>query len=210
MPSLQLLQLTERGRGLLASRRKTLLLATGIIVAGGTAAAYMQSRNRCRSQNSLGHCNGTKDNDVESNNLIGKDNNVTKSRKKRGSLRSLQVLAAILLSRLGRMGAIDILSLVAIAVSRTAVSNRLAKVQGFLFRAAFLRRVPAFFRLILENILLCFLQSTLHSTSKYITGTLSLRFRKILTKLIHTQYFQVIVNALFAGRSLQFLDLIVC
>lgn len=74
---------------------------------------------------------------------------------------------------------------------RTAVSNRLAKVQGFLFRAAFLRRVPVFFRLILENILLCFLQSTLHSTSKYITGTLSLRFRNILTRLIHAQYFQV-------------------
>ncbi|CAA2998788.1 ABC transporter D family member 1 [Olea europaea subsp. europaea] len=193
MPSLQLLQLTERGRDLLASRRKTLLLATGIIVAGGTAAAYMQSRNRCRIQNSLRHCNGIEDNKEESNNLIGKDNTVTKSRKKRGSLRSLQVLAAILLSRMGRIGAIDILTLVAIAVSRTAVSNRLAKVQGFLFRAAFLRRVPAFFRLILENILLCFLQSTLHSTSKYVTGTLSLRFRKILTKLIHTQYFQNMV-----------------
>lgn len=76
-------------------------------------------------------------------------------------------------------------------VLRTAVSNRLAKVQGFLFRAAFLRRVPTFFRLIFENILLCFLQSTLLSTSKYITGTVSLQFRKILTRLIHTQYFQV-------------------
>lgn len=98
------------------SDRKTLLLATGIIVAGGTAAAYMQSRNRCRIQNSLLHCNGTEDNKEEPNNLIGKDNTVTKSRKKRGSLRSLQVLAAILLSRMGRIGAIDILTLVAIAV----------------------------------------------------------------------------------------------
>lgn len=79
-------------------------------------------------------------------------------------------------------------------VLRTAVSNRLAKVQGFLFRAAFLRRVPTFFRLIFENILLCFLQSTLLSTSKYITGTVSLQFRKILTRLIHTQYFQVQID----------------
>lgn len=77
-------------------------------------------------------------------------------------------------------------------VLRTALSNRLAKVQGFLFRAAFLRRVPLFFRLISENILLCFLLSSMHSTSKYITGTLSLRFRKILTKLIHSHYFEVI------------------
>lgn len=78
-------------------------------------------------------------------------------------------------------------------VLRTALSNRLAKVQGFLFRAAFLRRVPLFLRLISENILLCFLVSTMHSTSKYITGTLSLRFRKILTKLIHSHYFEVVI-----------------
>ncbi|XP_058091212.1 ABC transporter D family member 1 isoform X2 [Magnolia sinica] len=75
-------------------------------------------------------------------------------------------------------------------VLRTTLSNRLAKVQGFLFRAAFLRRVPIFMRLIAENLLLCFLQSTLYSTSKYLTGTLSLRFRKILTKLIHADYFE--------------------
>lgn len=78
-------------------------------------------------------------------------------------------------------------------VLRTALSNRLAKVQGFLFRAAFLGRVPLFFRLISENILLCFLLSTMHSTSKYVTGTLSLCFRKILTKLIHAHYFEVIL-----------------
>jgi len=76
-------------------------------------------------------------------------------------------------------------------VLRTALSNRLAKVQGFLFRAAFLRRAPLFFRLISENIILCFLLSTIHSTSKYITGTLSLHFRKVLTKLIHSHYFEV-------------------
>lgn len=80
---------------------------------------------------------------------------------------------------------------------RTALSNRLAKVQGFLFRAAFLRRVPLFFRLISENILLCFLASTMHSTSKYITGTLSLRFRKILTQRIHSHYFEVVVFKFF-------------
>lgn len=76
-------------------------------------------------------------------------------------------------------------------VIRTALSNRLAKVQGFLFRAAFLRRVPTFVRLIIENILLCFLHSTLFSTSKYLTGALGLRFRKILTELIHDDYFEV-------------------
>ncbi|KAL6554848.1 ATP-binding cassette sub- D member 1 [Orobanche gracilis] len=202
MPSLQLLQLTERGRGLLASRRKALLLATSIVAVGGTAAAFVQSRSSHKKHSSFDHHNGMNASRDESEQLIGNDNNVKKSRHRKGNLRSLQILAAILLSRMGRLGAINIFSLVAIAVnfpfqerrtlivSRTAVSNRLAKVQGFLFRAAFLRRVPAFLRLIIENILLCFALSTLTSTSKYVTGTLSLRFRKILTKLTHTQYFQ--------------------
>ena len=76
-------------------------------------------------------------------------------------------------------------------VLRTAVGHRLAKVQGYLFRAAFLRRVPTFTRLIIENLLLCFLQSTIYQTSKYLTGSLGLRFKKILTDLVHADYFEV-------------------
>lgn len=90
-------------------------------------------------------------------------------------------------------------------VFRTALSNRLAKVQGFLFRAAFLRRAPLFLRLISENIMLCFMLSTMHSTSKYITGALSLRFRKILTKLIHSHYFEVALPSLLPFNYLPFL-----
>ncbi|KAL0431950.1 UNVERIFIED_CONTAM: ABC transporter D family member 1 [Sesamum radiatum] len=108
MPSLQLLQLTERGRGLLASRRKALILATSIAVVGGTAtAAYIQSQKSSKRRNSFGHSNGVQDNKDEPDQLIGNDKNVKKSRQKRGNLRSLQVLAAILLSRMGRMGAMD-------------------------------------------------------------------------------------------------------
>ncbi|KMT09515.1 hypothetical protein BVRB_6g129810 [Beta vulgaris subsp. vulgaris] len=189
MTSLQLLQLTEHGRNILVSRRKSLLLASGILVAGGTAA-YMQSRLRNNRSGAFGQCNGPGGLAEGSENDISK-NSVSKGKKKnKNALRSLQVLAAILLSQMGRRGARDLLALVSVVVLRTAVSNRLAKVQGFLFRAAFLRRVPSFLRLIIENVLLCFFLSTLHSTSKYITGTLSLRFRKILTKLIHSHYFE--------------------
>ncbi|XP_024021422.1 ABC transporter D family member 1 isoform X1 [Morus notabilis] len=188
MPSLQLLQLTEHGRGILASRRKTLLLATGIVFAGGTAA-YVQSRFSSKRRDSFSHYNGL-DNNKGNSEVLANDKNLKKNSEKKGGLKSLKVLAAILLSKMGRMGARDLLGLVAIVVLRTALSNRLAKVQGFLFRAAFLRRVPLFFRLISENILLCFLLSSMHSTSKYITGTLSLRFRKILTKIIHSYYFE--------------------
>ncbi|KAG4923192.1 hypothetical protein JHK87_048732 [Glycine soja] len=169
---------------------KTLLLASGILIAGGTAA-YVQSRFRVNNHDLFGHCNGHS-NDKEVAEEVVKDVSTPKNKQKKG-LKSLQVLAAILLSGMGKFGASDLLGLVAIAVLRTALSNRLAKVQGFLFRAAFLRRVPLFLRLISENILLCFLLSTIHSTSKYITGTLSLHFRKILTKLIHSHYFENMV-----------------
>ncbi|XP_074306712.1 ABC transporter D family member 1 isoform X2 [Silene latifolia] len=189
MSSLQLLQLKEHGRNFLASRRKSLLLATGIIVAGGTAA-YMQSRLRHKRPDTFGHCNGP--GSMTEDSASGSSTRTVHKgkRQKKNGLRSLQVLAAILLSHMGRRGARDLLALISVVVLRTAVSNRLAKVQGFLFRAAFLRRVPNFFRLIIENVILCFLLSTMHSTSKYITGTLSLRFRKILTKLIHSHYFE--------------------
>jgi len=76
-------------------------------------------------------------------------------------------------------------------VLRTSVGHRLAKVQGYLFKSAFLRRIPTFTRLIIENLLLCFLQSTLYQTSKYLTGSLGLRFKKILTDLVHADYFEV-------------------
>ncbi|XP_038701935.1 ABC transporter D family member 1-like isoform X2 [Tripterygium wilfordii] len=169
--------------------RKTLLVAAGILVAGGTAA-YVQSRFSSKKIDSIHHYNGLGDDKEKSEKAVSDDNNRKKTMQKRGGIKSLQVLASILLSKMGKMGAKDLLALVSIVVLRTALSNRLAKVQGFLFRAAFLRRVPLFFRLISENILLCFLLSTMHSTSKYITGTLSLRFRKILTKLIHEDYFE--------------------
>ncbi|PIA50702.1 hypothetical protein AQUCO_01200132v1 [Aquilegia coerulea] len=191
MPSLQLLQLTEHGKNLISSRRRTLAVATGILVAGGTAA-YMQSRlwTRGKRPDSFGHGSVPGIDEEKSNKADEKDNFVKKTRLKKGGLRSLKVLAAILLSQMGKMGARNLLTLVGIVVLRTALSNRLAKVQGFLFRAAFLRRVPAFLRLIIENLVLCFLQSTLVCTSKYVTGRLSLRFRKILTELIHVHYFE--------------------
>ncbi|XP_057541613.1 ABC transporter D family member 1-like isoform X1 [Amaranthus tricolor] len=192
MPSLQLLQLTDHGRSFLPSRRKSLLLASGILVAGGTVA-YMQSRSSRKQCDSFKDCNGpgssTEDSEIDNSSTT-----IYKGRPpKKNALSSLQVLVATLLSQMGRRGTHDLLALVSVVILRTAVSNRLAKVQGFLFRAAFLRRVPSFLRLIIENVMLCFLRSTLHSTSKYITGTLSLRFRKILTKLIHTHYFENMV-----------------
>lgn len=95
------------------------MLATGIIVAGGTAA-YMQSRSRVRRPNGTGHHNGLGvENEVsEELDVVGNNNNtiIKKGRQKKG-LKSLQVLAAILLSHMGRMGARDLLALLAVVVS---------------------------------------------------------------------------------------------
>ncbi|KAA0045345.1 hypothetical protein IC582_016380 [Cucumis melo] len=189
MPSLQLLHLTKHRHDILASRRKTLLFATGVVLVGGTAA-YLRSRSSNEKSPSFNHYNGLDNKDERSTNLATDGGRIKKGTQKSGGLKSLHALAAILLSKMGKKGAGDLLSLLGIVVLRTALSNRLAKVQGFLFRAAFLRRVPLFLRLISENLLLCFLLSTLHSTSKYVTGILSIHFRKILTRLIHTHYFK--------------------
>lgn len=192
MPSLQLLKLTRHGQSFLASRRKAILLTSGILIAGGTAA-YMQSRFRVNKHDLFGNCNEQSNDKEVTKEEVMNDSTAPKNKQKKGGLKSLKVLTAILLSEMGQLGVKNLLSLVATVVLRTALSNRLAKVQGFLFRAAFLRRAPLFFRLISENIILCFLLSTIHSTSKYITGTLSLHFRKILTKLIHSHYFENMV-----------------
>ncbi|ONM34279.1 ABC transporter D family member 1 [Zea mays] len=193
MSSLQLLQLTERGRNLLSSRRRTLAIVSGAVLAGG-ALAYAQSgrwkkhqeANSCSDANSHSSNNGR----TSQNGIDGK---LVKTRKKKSGLKSLHFLAAILLKKIGPNGTNYLIGLILTAVLRTAVGHRLAKVQGYLFRSAFLRRIPTFTRLIIENLLLCFLQSTLYQTSKYLTGSLGLRFKKILTDLVHADYFENMV-----------------
>ncbi|KAL5228706.1 hypothetical protein ABZP36_016971 [Zizania latifolia] len=193
MPSLQLLQLTEHGRNLLSSRKRTLAIVSGALLAGGTLA-YAQSGRHQKHQpeNSHSHANAqTRNNQSICQN--GVDGKLVKTRKKKNGLKSLHFMVAILLKKIGSNGTNYLLSLIITAVLRTAVGHRLAKVQGYLFRAAFLRRVPTFTRLIIENLLLCFLQSTIYQTSKYLKGSLGLCFKKILTDLVHTDYFENMV-----------------
>lgn len=95
--------------------RKALLLAAGIAVAGGTAA-YLQSRKSSRRSDSFGHYNGDTD-DRQSEAIVRTSNIVKENRqKKKGGFRSLHVLAAIILSRMGQLGARDLLVLVTTVV----------------------------------------------------------------------------------------------
>ncbi|BBN15082.1 ATP-binding cassette, subfamily D (ALD), peroxisomal ABC transporter [Marchantia polymorpha subsp. ruderalis] len=192
MSSLQITHALQQQQSLLSSpKRRALALAAAVLVAGG-GLAYSQLGIGRRSKRSVSEplANGvSSENDL----VRGKENSarpVSKGRSRKGGIKSVKILAGILLSQMGTPGMRNLLSLAGMAVLRTALSNRLARVQGFLFRAAFLRRVPLFMQLITENLLLCLLQSLFYSTTKYLTGSLSLRFRKILTDTIHADYFQ--------------------
>ncbi|VAH69909.1 unnamed protein product [Triticum turgidum subsp. durum] len=193
MSSLQLLQLTEHGRNLFSSRRRTLAVVSGALLAGGTLAYAQSGRRRKHREESHSNDGNAHTRSKEGICQNGVDGKVVKTRKKKNLLKSLHFLAAILLKKIGPSGTNYLLGLMLTAVLRTAIGHRLAKVQGYLFKSAFLRRVPAFTRLIIENLLLCFLQSTVYQTSKYLTGSLSLRFKKILTDLIHADYFENMV-----------------
>lgn len=97
--------------------RKSILLAAGIVAAGG-AAVYLKSRISSRRVDSSRHCNGHSDDDEALEKITGNDKNAKKTAKKKkgGGLKSLQVLTAILLSQMGKMGARDLLALVATVV----------------------------------------------------------------------------------------------
>jgi len=193
MSSLQLLQLTEHGRNLFSSRRRTLAVVSGALLAGGTLAYAQSGRRRKHREENPCNDGSVHTRSKESISQNGVDGKMVKTRKKKNLLKSLHFLAAILLKKIGPSGTNYLLGLMLTAVLRTAIGHRLAKVQGYLFKSAFLRRVPTFTRLIIENLLLCFLQSTVYQTSKYLTGSLSLRFKKILTDLIHADYFENMV-----------------
>ncbi|KAJ7521019.1 hypothetical protein O6H91_19G034300 [Diphasiastrum complanatum] len=186
--SSQLKQALWSPSSLTISRRKALAIAASIVVTGG-GLAYTCSN--------LGRRNSHHDTSISQSGARGsgskaEDSNQFSRKRKRkyGGLKSVQRLVGILVAQSGVKGLKFLGSLVAIAVLRTALSNRLARIQGFLFRAAYLRRIPLFMRLITENLLLCLLQSVLFSTTKFFTGGLSLHLRRILTDRIHADYFQ--------------------
>ena len=67
-------------------------------------------------------------------------------------------------------------------------------VQGFLFRAAFLRRIPLFTRNLIENVLLCLVASSIESSARRWLTTLELQWRDVLTERIHKNYFLNMVS----------------
>eukprot|EP00850_Spirogloea_muscicola_P015567 SM000120S25716 [mRNA] locus=s120:398087:406079:+ [translate_table: standard] len=118
---------------------------------------------------------------------------VRSGRPQRGEKSAVGYVVAILATKLDGKGFQRLVALAGLAVCRTVLSNYLARLQGHLFRAAFLRRVPLFGRLIIENIAACLLQSLIFASGKFLKGSLALQWRKVLTEQLHTPYFQNMV-----------------
>lgn len=67
--------------------------------------------------------------------------------------------------------------------------------QGYLFRAAFLRRIPLFTRNLLENVLLCLVASGIESSARRWLTSIELEWRDALTARIHKNYFLNMVGS---------------
>ncbi|KAB5564060.1 hypothetical protein DKX38_004114 [Salix brachista] len=92
---------------------KSLLFAAGILAAGGTVV-YVQSQISFKKSDSFLYSNGLKDDKKTSDKLAI---NGKRTVQKKGGLKALQVLASFLLSHMGKTGAKDLLTMIAIAVS---------------------------------------------------------------------------------------------
>lgn len=168
---------------LLLQRKRKLIVTAGIASLGLYAASkYVGSRDRGNA------AHGT---EREKKPPKGLDQTgpaaTTQSNRKRSKTngKSLSKLLPLLLKVAGR----KIIVLLVLAIARTALSNRLARLQGYLFRAAFLRRVPLFARNLIENILLCGLAAGLEATSKSWVSYMELQWRRLLTSRLHSMYF---------------------
>ncbi|EFN58353.1 hypothetical protein CHLNCDRAFT_142419 [Chlorella variabilis] len=102
-----------------------------------------------------------------------------------GGGKALKELLPLLLRVAGR----KVLVIALLAVARTALSNRLARLQGYLFRAAFLRRVPLFMRNLAENLALCGVAAALEATNRSWVSHMELQWRRLLTDRLHGTYF---------------------
>ncbi|KAJ0960282.1 hypothetical protein J5N97_001897 [Dioscorea zingiberensis] len=111
-----LLPLTEHGNSFFSSRRRTMLAVAGVLVVSGSVA-YMQSglSNRLTMINSsIQTLPGNLEEMLMQNetNDNSNDNRRRISSQKNGGLRSMHVLAAILISRMGPRGMQNLLALV--------------------------------------------------------------------------------------------------
>ena len=132
-----------------------------------------------------------------------------KTTRQRSKRYPMKKLVWTLLRIVGRE---KLVALLALTVSKTLLSNRLAHLQGYLFRAAFLRRVPLFVRNVTENVLLCGVAAVLEATIKRSVSSIELVWRSHLTQDIHKQYFSDMMyyKMAYVDRRVEHAEHIIC
>jgi ABC-type uncharacterized transport system fused permease/ATPase subunit len=101
-----------------------------------------------------------------------------------------------LLQSLYRVGGTKLVSIAVLTLVRTALLNYQGRLQGFLFKTAFLKQVNPFFKLLVENVALSFAASSVESTSKHVLELISIQWQEWITKRIHKKYFANMVRSL--------------
>lgn len=193
---------------LVARRYKRAVI--GAVAIGSVAAAcyYHQTARQKRKR--------SHDGDVSTEGATSSASKASKSSKsskssKRGSTKRYSI-KALVGTLLGIVGRDKLVALLALTVSKTLLSNRLAHLQGYLFRAAFLRRVPLFVRNVTENVALCGLAAVLEATIKAAVSNIELSWRTHLTSDIHEQYFgnMMYYKMAYVDRRVEHAEHIIC
>lgn len=156
----------------LRSNKKKILCGSALLGTAGCALYAYETRRKCL-QKRAGEKNGDR-----------RDGKGKKNRR-----RTKNSLSSIISMLVRVVGKDKFLVLLGLTITKTVLSNRLAKLQGYLFRAAFLRRVPLFVRNIGENIVLCGVAAIMEATAKNWVSKIELLWRNELTGKVHEKYF---------------------
>lgn len=162
-------------------KRRALMVAGGLALIGAGSVYLKQQQQRRRGQGRDAN-DGKKGNDDA--HVVKFENR--KKKKKNGSAVLLHKLVPMLVKIVGR----KVLVVLGLSLCKTLLTNRLAKLQGYLFRAAFLRRVPLFVRNIAENVMLCGVAAGLEATMKSWMSLIELTWRGELTEKLQKRYFE--------------------
>lgn len=100
-----------------------------------------------------------------------------------------------ILAVLFQAGSSKVLAVALLALFKTLLTNYQGKLQGNLFKTAFLKQVSPFARLLLENVAICLVTSTVESTSRHLLSRLDIQWRGLLTRRIQDKYFANMVRS---------------
>lgn len=93
-----------------------------------------------------------------------------------------------------RIGGVRLASIAVLTLLRTALLNYQGKLQGQLFKTAFLKQVGPFTQFLLRNVLLSLLASSVERTGMHIQDVMAIKWRNWVTERLHAKYFANMVR----------------